>query len=258
MAVKFSIQGLLIYSAMFFFLSAFVVSLTRCKKLRAWTYFIGFCFAVAAFIWRWGTVSHIPMQNLFEVFLLMGIMVWPLTFFCSRFLKINAEQQFDMLIGLIVLLPPGFIFSAEPKTLPPALQSWLFGPHVAVYMLAYIVMAKAAIEAARYLCHRNSSLEKSTYKMVRLGFPLLTAGLVLGSYWAKQAWGDWWGWDPKEMWSLAVWLIFAGYLHFRAVFGQKHAKSNSIWVIAGFSCIIICLMWVNLSKIFAGLHSYAY
>jgi len=56
------------------------------------------------------------------------------------------QSGFDMLIGLLVLLPPGFIFTAESKALPPALQSWLFGPHVTVYMLAYIIMAKAAIE----------------------------------------------------------------------------------------------------------------
>lgn len=257
MPVKYSIQGFLIYMAMFFYLSAFVASLPRRKKLRAWMYFVGFAFAIAAFIWRWITAGHIPMQNLFEVFLLMGILIWPLTIFCRRFLKTDADR-FDTLIGLIVLLPAGFIFSAESKALPPALQSWLFGPHVAVYMLAYIIMAKAAIEAAKHLYRHSGSLELSTYKMVRLGFPLLTAGLVLGSYWAKLAWGDWWGWDPKEMWSLAAWLIFAGYLHFRAMLGQKYAKVNSVWVIAGFSCIIICLMWVNLSKIFTGLHSYAY
>ncbi|MFC1675478.1 cytochrome c biogenesis protein CcsA [Planctomycetota bacterium] len=257
MAVKYSTQGLLIYTAMFFYLGAFVVSLARYRKLGSWLYFVGFCFAATTFLWRWIMVGYIPLQNLFEIFLLMGILVWPLTLFCSCFLKIDAGR-FDMLIGFVVLLPAGFVFTAESKALPPALQSWLFGPHVAVYMLAYIVMAKAAIEAARHLYRRSSSLEMSTYKMVRLGFGLLTAGLVLGSYWAKQAWGDWWGWDPKEMWSLAVWLIFAGYLHFRAVFAQKYAKVNSFWVIAGFSCIIICLMWVNLSKIFAGLHSYAY
>ena len=257
MAIKYSIQGLLIYTAMLFYLTAFVSSLLKFKKSAYGLYFIGFGLSVIAFFWRWITVGHIPLQNLFEVFLVMGVLIWPLSLFCRGFLKIEAGQ-FDMLIGAIVLFPAGFIFSAEPKMLPPGLQSWLFAPHVAVYILAYIVMAKAAIEAVRHLCCRDIIMEHSTYKMVCLGFPLLTAGLLLGSYWAKQAWGDWWGWDPKEMWSLAVWLIFASYLFFRASFGQKYAKTNSIWVITGAWCIIICLMWVNLSRFFAGLHNYAY
>ena len=257
MAIKYSMQGLLIYSAMLFYLCAFAGASPRYKKLCRWLGFIGFGLALIAFVWRWVAVAQVPLQNLFEVFLVMGVLIWPLTVFCRVFLNIDSER-FDMLIGAIVLFPAGFIFSDVPAALPPILQSWLFAPHVAVYMLAYIVMAKAAVESSRCLCSGNYESEQAAYKMVRLGFPLLTAGLILGSYWAKRAWGNWWSWDPKETWSLAVWLIFAGYLYFRAVLGQKYMKTNSIWVIAGLLCIIACLTWVNLSKIFAGLHNYAY
>ena len=90
-----------------------------------------------------------------------------------------------------------------------------------------------------------------------MGFPFLTLGLVLGSIWGKLAWGDYWGWDPKELWSLASWLVYIGYFHWRYMFGRKRPAANSIWAIAGMLAIIITLLWVNLSKIFSGLHSYA-
>ena len=150
--------------------------------------------------------------------------------------------------------------------LPPALQSWLFIPHVAVYMLSYIIMAKATFHAFSHISdtlfhaeHQQEKLlpsEDATYRMICFGFPLLTFGLVLGSIWAQTAWGNYWGWDPKEMWSLATWLIYLGYLHFRHIFGKKHPSLNSIWAICGFYGILITLFWANLSKLFPGLHSY--
>jgi len=93
--------------------------------------------------------------------------------------------------------------------------------------------------------------------MVYAGFPLLTLGLILGSYWGKLAWGDYWGWDPKELWSLASWMVFLAYFHFRYMFGKKHPNINSLLAILGMVAIIITLLWVNLSRIFSGLHSYA-
>jgi ABC-type transport system involved in cytochrome c biogenesis permease subunit len=93
--------------------------------------------------------------------------------------------------------------------------------------------------------------------MACLGFPLLTIGLILGSWWGKLAWGDYWGWDPKEMWSLASWLVYVTYLHFRYMYGKKYPRINSLWVVLGMIVIVITLLWVNLSRLFAGLHSYA-
>jgi ABC-type transport system involved in cytochrome c biogenesis permease subunit len=99
--------------------------------------------------------------------------------------------------------------------------------------------------------------EQATYELIALGFPLLTLGLILGSVWGKFAWGDYWGWDPKELWSLASWLVYVGYLHWRYMFGKRYPKINSLWALAGMAAIIITLLWVNLSRLFPGMHSYA-
>lgn len=262
MEIKYTIQGLLIYITIAVYLLAFLMTLLHRPKTGHILYLLGFIVAASSFGYRWYHVRHVPMQNLFEVFLCLG-MIYPLSLFCRRILRIGGYSA-DMLIGVIVLVPAGFVFNAQPQKLPPALQSWLFTPHVAVYMLSYILMAKAAFHAVSQLTGKtprpNESLlppEQATYRIICVGFPLLTLGLILGSWWGKLAWGDYWGWDPKELWSLASWLVYVGYFHFRYMFGKKHPRINSIWAIAGMMVIIITLLWVNLSRLFSGLHSYA-
>ncbi|UCE99695.1 MAG: cytochrome c biogenesis protein CcsA [Planctomycetota bacterium] len=263
MEIKYTTQGLLIYCAIAAYLLAFLTSLLHCKKAGHILYIFGFAIAAAAFAYRWYHVRHVPFQNLFEVFLGLGMMVYPLSLFCRHILRIGGFSA-DMLIGVVVLAPAGFVFSAEPMQLPPALQSWLFAPHVVVYMLSYIFMAKAACQATFQLTRStpgtNKNLlppEEATYCLIRVGFPLLTLGLLLGSVWAKLAWGDYWGWDPKELWSLASWLVYVGYLHFRYMYGKSRPRTNSIWAVTGLAVIIITILWVNLSRLFAGLHTYA-
>jgi ABC-type transport system involved in cytochrome c biogenesis permease subunit len=266
MEIKYTLQGLFIYLTMAHYLVAFVLMLLRRYKTANAVYFLGFVAAIVCYVYRWYHVAHVPMQNLFEVFLTLGLVIYPISLFCKRYLRIGdpATLAADMLIGFIVLFPTGFKFSAEPQRLPPALQSWLFAPHVAVYMLSYMFMAKAAVQAVCQLMGLRKrstgqllAAENATYSMVCVGFPFLTLGLILGSWWGKIAWGDYWGWDPKELWSLASWLFFVGYLHFRHMFGKKHAYINSLWAISGLLAIILTLLWANLSRLFEGLHSYA-
>jgi ABC-type transport system involved in cytochrome c biogenesis permease subunit len=201
------------------------------------------------------------LQNLFEVFLTLGLLVIPISLLCRALLGIRSLAT-DLLLGIVILFPAGLVFHAEPQRLPPALQSWLFVPHVAVYMLSYVFMAKAGWQAIFHiwthgLMDGSLRYEDSTYDMIRIGFPLLTLGLILGSVWGKLAWGDYWGWDPKELWSLASWLVYVGYFHWRYMFGKRYPRINSIWAIAGLATIIITLLWVNLSRLFPGLHNYA-
>jgi cytochrome c biogenesis factor len=128
-----------------------------------------------------------------------------------------------------------------------------FAPHVAVYVFSYVVMAKATVQAFCQLCYTSGPVDKQqisfelgTYRMVCLGYPLLTIGLILGSWWGKLAWGDYWGWDPKEMWSLASWLVYVTYFHFRHMYGRKYPHINSFWIILGMIVIVITLLWRNI------------
>jgi cytochrome c-type biogenesis protein CcsB len=285
MELKFTILGYLIYAAMALYLAAGILLAARRRRPGEALFAVGFAAAVTGFVIRWIEVDHVPLQNMFEVFLCLGMLMWPISLFCRRFLEVGGEAV-DAFLGLVILFPAGLVFSASPQHLPPALQSFLFIPHVAAYMLSYVIMAKAAVPAVqRFFAeapaapsarqagrlnepttsqsalrtpHSALPYDVAAHRLVMLGFPLLTLGLVLGSWWGKIAWGDYWNWDPKELWSLISWLIFLGYFHFRYMFGRRFPRVRSALIVAGLAAIILTLLWVNLARIFSsGMHSYA-
>jgi cytochrome c-type biogenesis protein CcsB len=99
------------------------------------------------------------------------------------------------------------------------------------------------------------SLDNWSYRIIGLGFPFLTIGIIAGGVWANEAWGSYWSWDPKETWALITWLVFATYLHSRITKGWE-GKKTAILGGLGFFVIWICYLGVNfLGK---GLHSYGW
>ena len=168
------------------------------------------------------------------------------------------------MLGVIVLWPAGFVFDHRITPLPPALQSPLFIPHVLAYMLSSIFMAKAAFHAGARLLRGPDpgdagllDRDETIYRLIGVGFPFMTWGLLLGAWWGKLAWGDYWNWDPKELWSLTTWLVYLGYFHLRALPGQRASRSAATLALLGMLCVVLTLLWVNLAGRFAGLHSYA-
>ncbi len=258
MAIKYSIQGFLIYAAIAVYLLAFLAQLLRLGKTANGIFIAVFVLSAGSFIYRWFHVAHIPLQNLFELFITMGACLCILSYLTDKLLGIN-QRAIDMLIGAIILFPAGFVFSEAPQQLPPALQSPFFVPHVGAYVLGYIFMFKAAVAAIQTIGANQQNRivnEQNTYCLIRTGFPLMVLGMMLGSIWAQFAWADYFGWDPKELWSLATLLIYAGYFHWRFMFRQKYPRINSLWALGGFAAVMITLLWVNFSRLFAGLHSY--
>ena len=138
----------------------------------------------------------------------------------------------------VVMLPLWIVGRAVlAKELVPALQSPLLVPHVGAYLVSYAILIFAAFGLGE--------------RLVPFGFFLMTLALVLGALWGKICWGDWWQYDPKEMWSLATWLTFACYFHFRS------RARVATWLLRfGAVMIILTLTWVNFARIFRGLHSY--
>ena len=256
-----------------------------CSLLGTVLFGAGSAVVLGAWVWRWQQVQHVPLKDLFEVFLCLGWAVFPLALFCRHVLK-AASPTAEALIALVLLFPAGFSFQEDARPLMPALQSPLFLPHVAAYVLAYVILYLASVQAGKQLIagarralaedraagrppgspqgplvaraiESELSAERATYRLVRFGFPLLTLGLILGAVWGKLAWGDYWNWDPKEMWSLASFLIFVLYLHVRHALGPRLAWLNSTLVLLGTLACVLTLLWANLSRLFPGLHSYA-
>lgn len=99
------------------------------------------------------------------------------------------------------------------------------------------------------------TLDNISYRIIGLGFPLLTIGIIAGGVWANEAWGSYWSWDPKETWALITWLVFAAYLHSRITRGWQ-GRRPAILAAAGFVVVWVCYLGVNLLG--KGLHSYGW
>jgi cytochrome c-type biogenesis protein CcsB len=156
------------------------------------------------------------------------------------------------------------------QPLVPALQSYWLHAHVITCFVGYAGFAVSAGAALMYLLKARQeeakvsagvvgllpgckTLDDLVYRAIIWGFPFLTAGIITGAAWANYAWGTYWSWDPKETWSLIVWLVYAAFLHARITRGW-HGKRAAILSIAGFLATIFCYLGVNL--VLSGLHSY--
>ena len=146
------------------------------------------------------------------------------------------------------------------QPLVPALQSNWLHIHVITCFLAYAAFAVSFIAGLLYLVKwkgvipPRETLDEINYRSIIVGFPMLSAGILTGAVWAHYAWGTYWGWDPKETWSLITWIVYALYLHARLVRGWK-GKRIALVSIIGFLSVIFTYFGVNF--ILSGLHSYA-
>ncbi|MFP4353939.1 MAG: cytochrome c biogenesis protein CcsA [Phycisphaerae bacterium] len=263
MELKLTLQGAMIYATMVLYVVAGLAMLLKFRRVGWVVAAAGFLCASTSWLYRWAHADHFPAQTMFEVFLTLG-MVLPLLSALGRWGLKTPASWADMLLGAAILFPAGFVarFAEAPQKLPPALQSGLFVPHVMAYMAAYVAMAKAAILAVGEILGRPVlpglvDYDRATYRMICLGFPLLTLGLVLGSWWAKLAIGDFWHWDPKELWSLVSWLVYVGYFHLRYRLGRRGRKFQAALAVLGLAAIVVTLLAVTLLPALRGWHSYA-
>ena len=100
----------------------------------------------------------------------------------------------------------------------------------------------------------SDALDRLAYRIITFAFPVWTFAIIAGAIWADQAWGRYWGWDPKETWSFITWLVYAAFLHARATAGWRGKRAAYIQLF-GFGCLMFNLVGVNLW--ITGLHSYA-
>lgn len=143
--------------------------------------------------------------------------------------------------------------SAAAPTAAPPLRSPA-GSGVAV-MDPPQVQTTTAVELTPQKLSLAEVLDNSSYRLIGLGFPLLTIGIIAGAVWANEAWGTYWSWDPKETWALITWLVFAAYLHARITKGWQ-GRRPAILASAGFVVVWVCYLGVNLLG--KGLHSYGW
>ena len=239
---------------------------------------IAWALHLAADVTRGLAAGRVPWANMYE-FALTGTLV-----ITTVYLLVLVVSKHDLrflgtfVTGLVlVLLGVATVnFYVVVAPLPPALQSaWLvIHVFVATSATGFLALGFALSVVQLLQAHRESlvasakavkqnflatlpdsaTLENLAYRVIIIGFILWTFTLMAGAIWAEAAWGRYWGWDTKEVWTFIIWVVYAGYIHARATRGWR--GSRSAWLaIIGFSTVLFNFTVVNL--FFKGLHAYS-
>ncbi len=228
---------------------------------------------LGAVITRAVAAGRVPWGNLYE-FLLVLCLVGALAWLVVQRVR-PAMRPLGLLVTavLVVLLGAAGMVYTEAGPLVPALNSAWLRIHVSTVASAGGVLLVGFVAAVLYLLregHENGkigfpwalaarapsadALERFTFRVHAFAFPLLTVGIICGAIWAESAWGRYWGWDPKEIWSFITWVFYAGYLHARAT-PSVRSRTATYLALLGWTALMVNQFIVN--YFFTGLHSYA-
>ena len=256
-----------IFSTFFYF--SFLFSKKKSSAKIGYTFaLLGLTTHTAALAWRLFVSGHAPFTNMYES---LSFLAWASILayvIIEGMFKIRKAGPYFMLIVIgLMALASSPLMPKDAAPLMPALQSYWLWLHVSVTMIGEAFFAIAFVTSIMYLIADSKEkrsvktglsaekLDAVSYKCIAIGFPLFTlGGMVFGMVWAYKAWGSYWSWDPKEVWSLITWFVFALYLHTRLVMGWKGRRSAFI-AILGFLAALFTYFGVN--YLLSGLHSYA-
>lgn len=235
---------------------------------------LGWVLHGVATVTRGIAAARVPWANMFEfgltaTFVLVGVFLGVQLWRDLRFVGAFVSGLALLALGIVTVN-----FYVDVVPLPPALQSVWLVIHVCVAVLGTGFFATgAAISAAQIfqelheekrISGRNwaflrafpgaRTLETLAYRINVIGFVFWTFTLVAGAIWAEKAWGRYWGWDTKEVWTFIIWILFAAYIHSRATRGWR-GRSAAILSLVAFGAVIFNYTIVNL--FFKGLHVYS-
>ncbi|WP_431219723.1 c-type cytochrome biogenesis protein CcsB [Leifsonia xyli] len=236
----------------------------------------GFAFHLVAVVLRGIAAARVPWANMWE-FSMTGTLVIIGVFLVAN-LKWPIKYVGTFVLGLVLVLQGIALLRYYVPVVPlqPALQSYWLVIHIIVAVLgtAFFALgfalsglqllqyrrerqvAESRPQQFRFLSTLPSSvaLENLAYRINIVGFIAWTFTLIAGAIWAEKAWGRYWGWDTKEVWTFIIWVIYAGYIHARATRGWR--GSRSAWLaIIGFGAVLFNFGIVNV--FFHGLHAYS-
>ncbi|WP_433221765.1 c-type cytochrome biogenesis protein CcsB [Microtetraspora malaysiensis] len=205
--------------------------------------------------WPWGNMYEFVVALCFAsvtVFLIL------LTRQPIRFLGAFVTVAAALGLGFAVLF-----LHVQAGPVMPALNSYWIAIHVTAAVIAGGLFLVSGVSAVLYLVRNDGrlsvlpskeQLDRIAHRAIVIAFPIWTFAVIAGALWADRAWGRYWGWDPKEVWSFITWIAYAAYLHARATAGWR-GKAAMIVSLVAFGCLLFNLVGVNI--FFSGLHSYA-
>lgn len=229
------------------------------RRILAHTFTIsGMCIFAAFIIGLWMSLERPPLRTMGETRL------WYSAFLPLAGITVYARWHYKWILSFSTIMATVFIcinlFRPEihSKTLMPALQSPWFAPHVIVYMFCYAILGSATLVAIwqllpsklkAKLSHAQLNIKENentdaTLELVCTGLSFMTFGMLFGALWAKEAWGHYWAWDPKETWAAATWLSYLTYIHL--CISRPNAKTIANWIlIFSFCCLQMCWWGIN-------------
>ena len=222
-------------------------------------------------IYQYGYDTMLGSESPYSIFLLVkdpwlpavytGIFLMLAGALSLLFLRHASKRKWVLLAALLLT---GFFtyltvsrMGPSARALPPALQSPWFIPHLIVYMAGYALLATATLLAVYQLLRKTDAQMGVTDNLVYVGLAFLTFGMLMGALWAKEAWGHYWTWDPKETWAAITWLCYLLYLHFRDIQPKEGRKACWILLLA-FVCLQICWWGINYLPSAQGLSIHTY
>lgn len=192
----------------------------------------------------WDSLERPPLRTMGETRL------WYSFFMPIAGLLTYARWRYKWVLSFSTLMAAVFIGinllkpEIHSKALMPALQSPWFAPHVIVYMFAYALLG-ATVLLALWMLYRGSDLEiEMVDNLVNVGVVFLTIGMLFGAIWAKEAWGHYWSWDPKETWAAATWMLYLLYIH-RRYAAPKQIRPVLWLLLFAFLCLQMCWWGIN-------------
>lgn len=208
----------------------------------------------------WISLERPPLRTMGETRLWYAFFL-PLTSLITYIRwKYKWILSFSTILAIVFIAINIFRPEIHNKTLMPALQSPWFAPHVIVYMFSYAILGAATLVGIYLLFWDKSSEKKAEIildNLVNTGTAFLTLGMLMGALWAKEAWGHYWSWDPKETWAAATWLGFLVYIHYRQ---HRPLKIRTAIAVLLVSFVLLQVCWYGINYLpsakGASIHTY--
>ncbi|MEZ0342844.1 c-type cytochrome biogenesis protein CcsB [Mycobacterium sp. pV006] len=237
--------------------------------------YVGIAALLACIVLRGLSTSRVPWGNMYEF---INLTCWCGLVAAAVVLRKPQYRSlwvFVLVPVLILLTVSGKWLYSHAAPVMPALQSYWLPIHVSVVSLGSGVFLVAGVASLLFLLKMSrfgqpdrtdpvarlvaklpdaQLLDRIAYRTTIFAFPVFGFGVIFGAIWAEEAWGRYWGWDPKETVSFIAWVLYAAYLHARSTAGWRDRKAA--WInVAGFIAMVFNLFFINLVTV--GLHSYA-
>ncbi|WP_029902583.1 cytochrome c biogenesis protein CcsA [Prevotella sp. 10(H)] len=222
----------------------------KCKKalVTEGLMMAGIVIFAAFIVGLWIGQERPPLRTIGETRLWYSFFLATVGYITYRHWKYNWLLSFSSLVACVFVCINIFKPEIHSTNLMPALQSYWFVPHVTVYILSYAMLGAATIAAIIQLVNvKKNKPDENLYRLmdnvVYIGFGFLILGMLMGAVWAKEAWGHYWSWDPKETWAFITSAAYLIYIHMRL---QKYHPRFVLWMLP-VAFILLMITWIGVN-----------